>query len=689
MLKQLTSVILISLLSVFAFAQDTGEAIPEKDLQEVKAIKKPAYSPTIGLGIGMFKFYGDILDAGYGNPLVSNLGYDLHVKQRLNPFLAAKFYVLFGSLSANERSLERNLNFKTEITTGGFALIYNFANFLPKKRVVSPFVTLGIESVEFHSKTDLFDENGNEYNYWSDGSIRDIAENDPNSSQAVVIQRDYHYETDLRNSNFDDLGKYPERTFSIPVGAGVKMHMTDHIDFSIGATMHYTFTDLIDNVYDGSAGERISTHAGNSSNDNFLMSSFSISYNFRRDNKEEVEEVWEELVDYMEFDADDEDSDGVIDFIDECPWTPPGVEVDEKGCPLDKDGDLVPNYKDDELETRESAPVSPNGVELTDTMIYYAYRAFMDSTGEFAEVSKRVIAAEKPKKKYKVQVGKYTEAIDAEMVDKFLSIPDVEINNLGDSMTVIAVGDYDNLPDAVKRKMQLTEQGFDATLVVEQKKDGSLVSVGDEANNMVVEGLGDGANSNEVFFRIQLGAFSKKQTNIKFGGISDVMEIKADDGLYKYLIQKSFKSIEDAATHKINMAINNGVEDAFIVAYKGGKRIRLKDAGVSTTVKEKGISNTNDTFYDKAKIKFKVQVGIYKNQLPTEVLSKFMSLEGVEQTEIENGLTRYTSGSFTKYEEANAYKAKLLELGLGGSFVISLHGEDLIPLEKAREVLGE
>ena len=44
------------------------------------------------------------------------------------------------------------------------------------------------------------------------------------------------------------------------------------------------------------------------------------------------------------------DGDGVIDFDDECPWTPAGVEVDEKGCPLDKDGDFVPNYKDDELE---------------------------------------------------------------------------------------------------------------------------------------------------------------------------------------------------------------------------------------------------------------------------------------------------------------------------------------------------
>lgn len=45
--------------------------------------------------------------------------------------------------------------------------------------------------------------------------------------------------------------------------------------------------------------------------------------------------------------AKDEDGDGVSDRKDECPGTPPGVQVDEKGCPIDTDGDGVPDYKDD------------------------------------------------------------------------------------------------------------------------------------------------------------------------------------------------------------------------------------------------------------------------------------------------------------------------------------------------------
>ena len=88
------------------FAIEENDSIPET---KEKAPKEMFYGPSIGLGVGMFKFYGDILDANYGNPLVSNIGYDLHVKQQLNSFLTAKLYVLFGTLSANERSIDNVL----------------------------------------------------------------------------------------------------------------------------------------------------------------------------------------------------------------------------------------------------------------------------------------------------------------------------------------------------------------------------------------------------------------------------------------------------------------------------------------------------------------------------------------------------------------------------------------------------
>lgn len=684
--------LLIGSLQIFAQSDSTSITSPKLPETTKPLSSINPFSPTIGLGVGNFKFYGDILDANVGTPFISNIAYDLHVKQRLNHYLALKFYVLFGKVSANERSLNRNLNFESRLSVGGFALMYDFGNFLPKKRSLSPFLSLGIESVEFHSKTDLYDEFGNRYNYWSDGSIRNISQDAPNAKEAIVIQRDYVFETDIRESDFDGLGKYPERTFAIPFGGGVIMHATENIDFTLGFIMHFTFSDLVDGVVAESEGDRIGSQPGNGSNDKFLMSSFSISYNFLKHKKDYEIKEFEAPIDYLAYDMDDEDGDGVIDFMDECAWTPAGVEVDEKGCPLDMDKDFVPNYKDDELESRPNAFVTPLGVEMTDEMIKDAYDRYMDTTGAFATIENRSITAGKKSKvqpkKYKVQLGRFTEAIDAALVDKFLSVSDVDIQEK-DGETIITVGDYMSLNEAVQRKASLTRDGFDAAIVVEETKDGKLVSVGDEANNMAVgDEFASMDNTDKVVFRVQLGAFSKKQSKEQFNELDGVIELKADDGLYKYLAPGAYSTIEEAAKQKINLALDNGIKDAFVVAYQGGKRITLKEAGVLSAAQES--IKSNDKTYDKNKIVFKVQIGSYKNQLPVEVLTKFMTIKGVEQTEIENELTRYTTGTFKTYDEAQAYKTTITEeKGIKGAFVIALHGDELIPVNQARELLGE
>ena len=43
----------------------------------------------------------------------------------------------------------------------------------------------------------------------------------------------------------------------------------------------------------------------------------------------------------------DSDNDGVIDSNDDCPGTPPGVEVDLSGCAVDSENDNIPNHEDD------------------------------------------------------------------------------------------------------------------------------------------------------------------------------------------------------------------------------------------------------------------------------------------------------------------------------------------------------
>ena len=146
-----------------------GYSIGQDDTTSITTPEAPTgvvFKPTIGMGAGMFTFYGDITKGQKTNlPIVSRVGYNLRVTQPITDFLDMNFYVLFGKLGANERSLTRNLNFESTVRMGGIALSYNFNHALPQERLIDPYIMIGIESFEFLSKTDLYDQYGNKYYY--------------------------------------------------------------------------------------------------------------------------------------------------------------------------------------------------------------------------------------------------------------------------------------------------------------------------------------------------------------------------------------------------------------------------------------------------------------------------------------------------------------------------------------------
>src|SRR5690606_21794746 len=223
-------------------------------------------------------------------------------------------------------------------------------------------------------------------NYWSDGSIRDLPEDDPNAANAAILHRDYSYESDVRESNLDGFGKYQEQTWAIPVGVGVKMLLGHGFDARVGATMHFTQTDFIDGISASSLGGR----KGDEMRDRFLYTSFSVGYGIDMGPRKKK---WKPTLTKEQMDVialnDDEDGDGVKDWNDHCPHTPPGTAVDANGCPLDSDGDGVPDYMDDEAGTLPGAPVDARGVTISDDDLLRAWLNYKDS-GNVTIVSSRV-----------------------------------------------------------------------------------------------------------------------------------------------------------------------------------------------------------------------------------------------------------------------------------------------------------
>jgi len=387
MLKKiiLTACILAEGFCLQNYAQTTPDSLLNlraKENQE-KAIKKSKndsirkantiYKPVIGIGPGIFNFFGDVNHNKSVNPMIPSYGFNLNISQSLSPSFRVDFDFVMGNLVANERSVDRSLNFKSRVINGSVMATYNFAGILKPDRVLNPYLSVGVGILNFDSKGDLTDENGATYYYWSDGSIRSLAQDDPNAESSIELERDYKYETDLRQQNLDLLGKYSQVALTIPVSFGFDFRVSERLKLKLGSIFYYTFTDMIDNVSTAGAGVR----KGNEAKDMFLFSSFSVHYDFFTP-KKKVDEGPYTNVDFTSLDQEDDDGDGVINFADWCAGTPSGVPVDVNGCPFDKDADGVPDYKDDEPNSAAGATVDVKGNTVSDELIESNYQ---DTTG--------------------------------------------------------------------------------------------------------------------------------------------------------------------------------------------------------------------------------------------------------------------------------------------------------------------
>lgn len=594
-------VLLLLFVSVRLCAQEDSSSV------SAAAPARFTFQPAMALETGMLSFYGDLYEKHFISPQVSRIGYGFSFSQPLNPSLRVGLYALTGKLGANERLVNRNTNFESNIFSGGLQLEYTFAHLLNEKARVFPFITTGFNWFSYNSKTDLKDANGNSYFYWTDGSIRNLDENDPNAINAVILQRDYVFESDIRALNLDGFGNYPVNSFAVPAGAGILLKLTGHWEVKAGAVMHFSFTDYIDGVTDKSIG----TRQGDTRKDHFMMTSVTLRYNLF-DPKKNKDAAGNDLyagVDYKELAKSDYDEDGVIDAEDLCGDTPKGVAVDRNGCPIDSDKDEVPDYRDDETASAPGAIVNERGVTLSDSAILMQHEMYWDSTGKFA---KTVVlrAGGTPysgpvneRKMYSVSLGQYKSGLPNDVMSKFLNIEDISSKTLPDSSTIYTVGKYEDLRTAEKRKRSLQEQGVTAATVVYETPNGTFKEVtnvfsnGSDASGANTAGntttstnTSSGTNSSntntvnegmptndKLVYRVQLGAFRNRQSKGTFADVPDLIEIKGDDGLFRYL-SGSFATFDDAAGHKINLLVK-GYKGVFIVAYKNGKRVSLPESG--------------------------------------------------------------------------------------------------------------
>ena len=638
-------------------------------------------NPRFVFGSNFYNYQGGI--TGNESSLISgDIGYLTGLKLHFNVNSSVSF--LFSSpASFFEKQFDPNTGllegeFRSEFSTIGLTYNYNVRS----KSLINPFLSFGVQSISF------------------------------------------------KTLNPDISSQYSEKEsgFVIPVGAGLSLKMSDRM--SMDASVNFVLSQV---DIDKTTEEQ---------NDNYAVFNLSVSYDLFTPKPSELDYLKEKYysdVNYDKLDMSDQDGDLVLDINDYCPETPTGVKVDENGCPIDTDNDGIADYLDKEKNSLAGAIVDEKGVTLKEDQFKSKYdknevasREFANfyneseiSRDDFKTINAYLIAKanafnnlynsqnnqdEELGLVYKVQLAIYNDGVPPRMINRLLSLEDLESFTENNGNVIYAVGNYLTIDDALGREFELEKLGFNNLSILEYEngvltvytppvaqKDQEVTKeeAKDEDNNLdsllvtkkedVVKKEIDFSNS--TVYRVQIGAFNVNLSEKIFQGVDNVVSFKGNDGLVRYMTG-SFDNYSDAINYR-NQMRSRGFEDAFVVTFKDGKRVPLSKSiskkKAPKISKKKSVKKEVELESKKEKnvdLKFYVQIGIFPEILSANDLSMMSEINNVRK-QASGSFYKYLSDEYGEYSLAASQLQMIKSTGFKDAFIIAtLNGKE-ISLEKA------
>ena len=650
------------------------------------------FTPKFTLGSGSYTLTGDIQNENTGF-LKGIAGFNAGMKFDLAKNLDLSFLFVKTAFSADNGTE----NFKSDIDGFGLHLGYT-VNQIFKQSKISPLLSLGVQN----------------FNVRNDGE----------NSSAITV----------------------------PLGFGLRMNISDRLQFDIAMNFGMGLGDIdMSKENEGKA-------------DGYKSLNFTMHYDlFTPKPKENTyfDDSYYVDVDFAKLESEDEDGDLVADVDDFCPKTPIGVKVDENGCPFDDDKDGIANYLDQQKNTLIGSIVDEKGVQLTDEKYESMYSDYDAASREYANfyneneikrenyktIDAYLIAKANAfnkayneesldntveKLKYKIKIGAFIDGVPANVINKYLSLDDLESIPQEDGLVIYAVGAYNSWEEAKGREYDLETKGFnEMTILVDNN--GILsnhvipVPVIDEEEVVIsnIEGIGEEnmtnkdalISSKKTTYRIQIGAFDKELSDLVFEGVDNVVSFLGKDNLVRYMAG-SFTEYKDAINYQAQMKVR-GFEDAFIVTYKNGERISLNVAitteknslkteilvneGIEEEVVKPNIEFSVEVLMLKPNVEFEVevlmtkpnidfivQIVVSENSLKSEDLSKMSQLGNIDKEAKGEEMYRYFAGTYSSLIDANIRLQEAQLVGYPDAFVFAKLDGNRITLDQTRypEIFG-
>ncbi len=215
----------------------------------------------LSLGGGFMNYYGDLspyrIQHGsdwqkvfkffqYNKHYVPEASWGISLEKRFTSGMGILFQANKGSFAMSDRyrapngdydrmseHWDRALNFKTDIWDAGLALTFHADNgkFLYSNAFFAPYFFIGAGFTSFKVKGDLYNSEGEPYNYANPG-----------------VEPDGKYETDLRPLMTETYKEYPNVVPYADLGIGVKLRLSSVVSLTLQSDIKYSFSDYLDDV---------------------------------------------------------------------------------------------------------------------------------------------------------------------------------------------------------------------------------------------------------------------------------------------------------------------------------------------------------------------------------------------------------------------------------------------------------